>query len=217
MSRAPRRRFPEHRCCRFGRPDRPGRPWVSHPTQQAAGCAKRPLVLPFWGLTGSGGVLWVLDRVYALGRNAYIIEIISLFMCTFPGAYSRIHQSIRPVCPVIASQRPSRTARSSQFRWPRRAPAGEPNRSLSLPGFQLRFRPGLTVAPVPQSGKWSHSAPISGQALLKIQYLWPESEQQPTDTGYPAVRPIMSAMRAICSPGSTADEQAARPSRSTFR
>ena len=35
--------------------------------------------------------------------------------------------------------------------------------------------------------------------------------------GYPAVRPIMSAMREICSPDSTADEQAARPSRSMFR
>ena len=34
LRRVPRRRFPELRCCRFGRPDRPGRPWVSHPTHR---------------------------------------------------------------------------------------------------------------------------------------------------------------------------------------
>ena len=33
-SRCRRRRFPEHRCCRFGRPDRPGRPRFSHPTHR---------------------------------------------------------------------------------------------------------------------------------------------------------------------------------------
>ena len=32
LRRLRRRRFSEHRCCRFGRPDRPGRPWVPHPT-----------------------------------------------------------------------------------------------------------------------------------------------------------------------------------------
>ena len=32
LRRVLRLRFPEPRCCRFGRPDRPGRPWVSHPT-----------------------------------------------------------------------------------------------------------------------------------------------------------------------------------------
>ena len=34
MSRRRRRRFPERRCCRLAVPDRPGRPWVSHPTHR---------------------------------------------------------------------------------------------------------------------------------------------------------------------------------------
>ena len=65
--RVPRRcRFPHRSYSRIHGFDRPGRPWVSHPTQQAAGRAIGPYVLPFRCLSKSNRVLRLLDRAYAL-------------------------------------------------------------------------------------------------------------------------------------------------------
>ena len=66
--RVPRRcRFPHRSYRRFGRLYRPGRPWVPHRTQQAAGCARRAQTVPFHAHSTTQGVRRMPDRAGCSG------------------------------------------------------------------------------------------------------------------------------------------------------
>ena len=69
IRRVLRRRFPIAHTARFAVPYRPGRLFVHTRRIDDAGRAIGPYVRPFRGLSGSSGVLRLLDRVYALGRG----------------------------------------------------------------------------------------------------------------------------------------------------
>ena len=110
------------------------------------GCAMAPLVIPFWGLSGSNGGPVGVGPSVCSGKGF-------LSRCNhldFSNASSRsirgIHQSIPPFCLVIGNQRPFHTSR-----WPS-IPVPEPgasdsHRSLPLPRIWFRFRPGSAIAP----------------------------------------------------------------------
>ena len=87
------------------------------------GCAMAPLVIPFWGLSGSNGVLWVLDRVYALGRGFYLVAIIWIFPTPLPGAYAEFTRAYPRFASSSGTSAPSIRPVGRQFRCPNRAPA----------------------------------------------------------------------------------------------